>query len=746
MRNIKVFISSPGDLREARQVVAELLRDFNERPTIRDRYKFSAYLYEEHAPALTGEGPQDVVNEQMLQPRDADIVICMLWSRLGTPLTEINPDTGKPYGSGTEYEFYDAYRAYQRRKRPLVLLYRCSAPPPEGARVDGLAAVTEFFERFRGADAPLRGLYRSFETPEQLQRAISNDIDSQIAHWERPSRRLIDNVVRPFWFVFALLLVLLAALVIALPSVFNSVPPLENAPFNVAIAEFAVDPDSDISEADVEVLTEAFHTNFVTRLDEVRSELPLVVGVWSPEQIGVVEGETPEEREQNAQALEVELRERHNARADIIVYGVIAQRGNRIEVQPEFYVTDNWPEVNELFGRFELASALYAPNIDRARALSGELSNRSQVLAFITQGLVQMIFQQYDEARRAFSVALEINRDIVGQELIYVLRGNASLVNYNQIVASGDGRQAQRLPGLLDDATADFQQAIALNPAYARGYAGLGSVEYLNLLEPIRVRGAWTQLDDAQIDALEATFRMALEAPDAPESADVPTKVAFGLGQVAMLRYLQGDFQAVDEVREQFAQVIADYGEGSNPRVKELAAEATARLGYLERLLGDYEASQVLYTEAIALSDIEERRLLFQRGLLEAQIEALRAQQNVDEATVAYEELLNLAMLPTERAAYLFQYGKMLNEAGRERQAIAVYMQAAALDLTHDPVLAGQIWVELGNLYYDTGDLEASVAAYESAMEADPEGQGHLIRVIEETRAELQAQPDNGEG
>jgi tetratricopeptide (TPR) repeat protein len=467
----------------------------------------------------------------------------------------------------------------------------------------------------------------------------------------------------------------------------------------------------------------------------------LIVGVWSPAQIGTITGLTPEEREANAQVLEERLRQDYNARADIIIYGVVAQEGSRVAVHPEFYVTDNWPEVSELFGRFDLAAALYAPNVDQTRALSGELSNRSQVLAFITQGLVQMIFQQYDDSRRAFDAALAINQDIVGQELIYVLRGNASLSNYNRIIAAGESRQAARLPRLLEQATADFQQAVAVNPDYSRGYAGLGSVEYLNALVPVAARGAWNQVSAETLDAIQKTFEDALAAEDRPPSADIPTKVAFGLGQVALLRYLQGDLDAGGAAQQQFESVLAEYNNGTNPRVKELAAEANARLGLFNRTSGNLQAARTYYQAALDLTDIEQRRLLFQRSLVEVTIEEKRAARDIDGAVAAYQELFQFDLLPTDHAVALFQYGKMLSEADRKADALPVFEEAVTLDLSSDPLLAAQLWVELGNQYYDAGRLQDSINAYQQAMALDPQGQGHLTQVIEDTQAELDAQP-----
>ncbi|MBK8026107.1 MAG: tetratricopeptide repeat protein [Chloroflexi bacterium] len=756
MRNVKVFVSSPSDLRAERAIVAEVIRIMNERPTIRDRYKFSPYLYEEHAPALTGDGPQEVVNREMIQPQHADILVCMLWSRMGTPLGQINPDTGKPYQSGTEYEFYEAYRSYQRRKSPSVLLYRCTAPAAAPADPEQVAIVDEFFRRFEGADAQLRGLYRSFSNHDQLREALTHDLDLQIARLERPSRRFLDQVVRPFWLLFLLLVVMLVGLAIALPQLTApGAPPIQNYGFNVAMAGFSTLPGSDIAQADVQVLSEALYTSFVQRLDSVRSDLSIDVGVWSPAQVGSVGGATPEERAASAAALVERLKEQHNARADIVVYGLVSENGSRIAVLPEFYITETWPELSELYGRFELASALYARNIDQSRALSGELSNRSQVLAFITQGLVQMIASNYDEAGRAFSTALSLNQDIVGRDVMYVLRGNAAVGNYNLIVSRGfigtEVREVRRLPGLIEQAEIDFRAAVDQNPDYARAYAGLGTAQYLGALEGSRVSRSLS-VSSELISSIESTFDQALNAKDNPPSADIEAKVAFGLGQVEVLRMLQGEVEAIARAREHFERVIALYGGGQNTRIRELAAESTARLALIARFEGDYETARTTYAQALELTDLEERATLIQRGLLEVTIEAARAARDFDAAAAGYDELLGLIVLPDERAYAQYQYGKLLMEAGRLDTALAIYEAAVYRDpeateapqpqndFSEFPGLGATLWVELGNAYYEAGRLEESIFAYQQALALDPTGQGHLADVIAETQAELDDQ------
>jgi tetratricopeptide (TPR) repeat protein len=723
MKNIKVFVSSPGDLRKERALVVGMIRGLNERPSIRDRYKFSPYLYEEHAPALAGTAPQQVVNEAMLEPHDADLVICMLWARMGTPLTEINPDTGQPYQSGTEWEFYDAYRANQRRRTPVLLLYRCVAPPPPEADPQQINAVSSFFQRFEGANAPLRGLYRTFSDDVQLRDALTNDIDAQVAKWDRAATQ---SRLRSVGAIAALVLIVLLAVFLL---VRGQGITLENAPFNVAIAGFAVQPGSDIAQQDVDVLSQALYINFTQRLEEVRADLPLVVGVWSPEQVGTVTGATAEAREANAQRLVERLLNQYNARADIVVYGIVERRGERIAVTPEFYVTQTWPELNELFGRFGLASAVYARNIDQSRALSGDLSNRSQVLASVTQGLVQMIFRQYDEARRAFDAALAVNQNVVGRDMLYVLRGNSAIGNYNRIVGEGDARQATRLPALIRLAGEDFRAAIAQNPDYARGYSGLGMVGYLEALEDAR-RTRSLNVPRETLDAIEVTLSRALTATDNPPSADITARTAFGLGQVALLRVLGGDMGASETARTQFEAVIAAYADGANPRITELAAEAHARLGLLAYTIGDYEAARAQYEIALQRTELDEREALYRRRLLEATIAIERGAGNIDAAIEAYNALLALDMLPDERVYALYTYARMLSEAGRAADALAQLEAAAGIDAMNFPALGAAVLVDLGNAYDLAGRPLDAIAMFERALMLDPVGQAHLADLI----------------
>jgi predicted ATPase len=174
---IRVFISSPGDLIPEREVVRAVLDELNDSPIFRDRFKVLPFAWEDGVPPAIGPHAQDTVDTYLLHPADADILICLLWLRMGSPQQRIDPDTGRPYQSGTEYEFLTAYRAHMARGRPLILLYRCQRPPHDGAALDReqTARVEAFFQRFL-AGGDLQGLIGSFDHADSLRDKLRHDL------------------------------------------------------------------------------------------------------------------------------------------------------------------------------------------------------------------------------------------------------------------------------------------------------------------------------------------------------------------------------------------------------------------------------------------------------------------------------------------------------------------------------------------------------------------------------------------
>jgi len=118
-RVLRVFISSPGDVQPERliatRVVSRLGREFAY------HFRLEPTLWERE-PLVASHHFQDKITP----PHDTDIVVVILWSRLGIPLPADKfpgPLSGKSV-TGTEWEFEDALKANRERNLPDLLVYR----------------------------------------------------------------------------------------------------------------------------------------------------------------------------------------------------------------------------------------------------------------------------------------------------------------------------------------------------------------------------------------------------------------------------------------------------------------------------------------------------------------------------------------------------------------------------------------------------------------------------------------------
>ncbi len=140
-------------------------------------------------PPLIGEQPQQIVDRYMLQPDDADLLVCILWCRLGSPFIDA---TGRTWESGTAYEFETALRKYRRTgKRPIVLFYRCKRAVPPATDPAEISKVEQFLSRFHDPSSGWQGIFqhRSFETAEEFADLLKRDLREILEKSESPEHQ-----------------------------------------------------------------------------------------------------------------------------------------------------------------------------------------------------------------------------------------------------------------------------------------------------------------------------------------------------------------------------------------------------------------------------------------------------------------------------------------------------------------------------------------------------------------------------
>ncbi|MCG9630374.1 DUF4062 domain-containing protein [Vibrio sp. Isolate30] len=100
----KIFLASPSDVAKERQIAREVIQKWNDLHSEETGVMLQAIGWESHSYSAMGDRAQGILNKQIL--KDADFLIGMFWTRIGTPtgdhesgtLEEIKEhiDKGKP--------------------------------------------------------------------------------------------------------------------------------------------------------------------------------------------------------------------------------------------------------------------------------------------------------------------------------------------------------------------------------------------------------------------------------------------------------------------------------------------------------------------------------------------------------------------------------------------------------------------------------------------------------------------------
>ena len=207
-KTLRIFISSPGDVkperRRAQLIIGKLAK------TYARFFAIEPVLWEVE-PMLASGSFQD----QIVPPSETDILVLILWSRLGTPLPastatrEYRGIDGRSPVTGTEWEFESALAAYQQKGAPHLLAYKKKAPPKaeykSAADLQELAHQLQKLEAFWRAHfldkGEFKAAYGSFTDLDDFESRLENDLRKLIEQRIAAERTTEQGTQCPIWLV-----------------------------------------------------------------------------------------------------------------------------------------------------------------------------------------------------------------------------------------------------------------------------------------------------------------------------------------------------------------------------------------------------------------------------------------------------------------------------------------------------------------------------------------------------------------
>lgn len=154
---VPIMIASPGDVAEERDVIRNVIHDWNDVNAQRSKVMLAAVGWDSHASPELGARPQELINKRVLA--DCDLLIGVFWTRLGTP-------TGKS-PSGTVEEIED----HVASGKPAMIYFSAKPVALESVDLEQYKLVKDIQKAWEQ-----RGLIESYDNIEQFRQKLSKQL------------------------------------------------------------------------------------------------------------------------------------------------------------------------------------------------------------------------------------------------------------------------------------------------------------------------------------------------------------------------------------------------------------------------------------------------------------------------------------------------------------------------------------------------------------------------------------------
>ncbi len=169
-RVFRIFIASPSDVVEERDIVERSINDWNVRHSKVRNIVLLPVRWESHATPEYGTRPQAAINRQIVD--DSDAIVAIFWTRLGA-------HTGVAE-SGTIEEI----ERVAGEGKDVLIYFSSVAIPPDRIEVEQLDRLRQFRARIRG-----NALYTEYRSFADFAAYFSRHLDRLVQNLESADQK-----------------------------------------------------------------------------------------------------------------------------------------------------------------------------------------------------------------------------------------------------------------------------------------------------------------------------------------------------------------------------------------------------------------------------------------------------------------------------------------------------------------------------------------------------------------------------
>jgi hypothetical protein len=170
---LQVFLSSPSDVREERDLVQDIVDELNTTWRTNSNIQLNLLMWEKDARPTLVSDAQTAINTQL--GHEYDIFIGIMGARFGSPTPRAE--------SGTEEEFEHARARFEKNPDDVsVMFYFKDAPPASLSEIDPkqLERVQAFKQKLQSL-----GLVRVFKQRDEFARLIRINLSQEVQAWSK---------------------------------------------------------------------------------------------------------------------------------------------------------------------------------------------------------------------------------------------------------------------------------------------------------------------------------------------------------------------------------------------------------------------------------------------------------------------------------------------------------------------------------------------------------------------------------